>query len=173
MKLKHLATTILMSGLLSTSAMAEINYSALGKMHADVQYGTLKLDNINTNVTKVGFGMDYKINDAFSAGFVYDFYIPSDSSVDSPFDIGLEVGYIPMKKVKLTGSVAYATDNSNTYSGALFGLGAKYQIIDYVAAIAEVKTGSMSPIAGSSFTQTTATAGLEFNFLKADGSYRW
>jgi len=173
MKLKHLATTILVGGLLSTSAMAEINYGALGKMHADVQYGTMSLDNINTNITKVGFGMDYKINDAFSAGLIYDFYIPSDSSVDSPFDIGLEVGYIPMKKVKLIGNVAMSTDNSNTYSGILFGLGARYQLTSYVAAAVDLKTGSMTPTVGSSFTQTTATAGIEFNFLKADGSYRW
>ena len=170
---RYLAAAILAGWLMTTSAMAEINYSMLWKMHADVQYGTMSLGDIDTSITKVGFGLDFKFNKSFTGGVIYDFYIPSDSTVDSPFDIGLEVGYTPIDKVKITGSLAYGTDNSNSYGGVLFGLGAKYQIIDYVAAIAEVKTGSMSPIAGSSFTQTTATTGLEFNFLKADGSYRW
>ena len=173
MNLKHIAATALVGCLLSTSAMAKVDYKALGSMHADVQYGTLNLDNINTNITKVGFGMDMPVWEKYTVGFQYDFLIPSDSSIDTPFDIGLVLGYIPMQKLKILGSVAMSTDNSNTYTGALFGLGVHYQLTSYVAAAVEVKTGSMSPIAGPSFTETTATAGLEFNFLKADGSYRW
>ncbi len=172
MKLKKIALAALLFGTLATSASAGgINYSALGNMHGSVDYGMMTLDGTNVGALNYDFGFTHQAGD-YVFGFDYMYETPTDSNYVSFGSIEANFGYRFIPKLTTYGLVSYDYESS-VADGVGFGVGAKYQLIDYIAVTAKYKHTSMSPIFGDSFSKDIATVGLELNFNTADGNQKW
>lgn len=177
MKINKIVVATMLCGAIATTASAKVNYNFLGKMYGGVQYGILNLDEESTNALDFNFGV-VKQTEKYVFGVDLQYEMPADSTYPSFLNMELKVGYRFISKANVYGLISYDfisnsfTDNL-TGGGVGFGVGAKYQLIDYVAATFKAKHTSLSYITGSSFSKDTATIGLEFNFCTSDGNQKW
>jgi len=162
MKLKTLTTAIIATAMLSTTASADFfNTKAMKAAHISVSGGTSTLDGESTGVMVYGFGLEYKFK-TITLG--YDVSIEQVSDSESPSFTGIEVdlGYRINDRTEAFLLAGYDTDD--VFSGVSYGLGAKYQLVDYVAVVAKYKASSVSAAVGPSYDRNAITAGIEFNF---------
>ncbi len=172
MKFKNIAIASLICASLATSASADfVNYKALGHMHGSVDYGMMNLEDTNVGALNFDFGFPYQTeNYVFGMDYVYE--NPTDSDYVSFGSFEANVGYRVLPQATVYGLISYDYE-SDVADGIGFGLGAKYQLIDYIAVTAKYKHTSMDPIIGASFSKDIATVGLELNFNSADGNQKW
>jgi len=163
MKIKSIATLTLLCGTLVSSLNADfINYGALEKMHISASYGMMDLDGENTNTLNYEFGYDI-LFDSFTVGANYIVEVPEEGDSLQYGSIELDVGYRTTPKTNIYALLAYDFSEDQTVDGLGFGLGVKYQLVDYVAITSKVKYSNMSPVVGNSYGKTIATVGIEFN----------
>lgn len=170
--MKKIATAALICASIATTASADfIQYKSMAHLHGNVDYGMMKVADNDLSALDFQVGVTYQTEN-YEFNFDYVFENPTDSNYVSFGSFELNAGYRVVPQATVYGLVSYDYESS-VADGIGFGLGAKYQLIDYIALTAKYKHTSMAPVFGDNFSKDIATVGIEFNFKDAKGNMKW
>ena len=173
MKLSQITTAALLTISMAGTAMAGgVNYHALNSLRASVSFGSMSQYDESTTSINYEFGFD-KYFEKYMVGANYTLEMPTDAAYLNHGSFEADLGYRVTPRALLYGLVSYDFDDSAIYDGIGFGVGAKYQLMSNIAAVAKVKYVPMSGILDNSYDKTVASIGFEFNFRTAEGGDRW
>lgn len=157
------AASILLAGISSTASaesMEEVN------IHGGYVTGDMGGSSVDGYSAGLGFNHDFGSSKNWVAGFLVDFGSLSTDNGSSTtiVDVDFLLGYNVTHDFEAYAFVGISSADYGT--GPAYGLGVKYQVIDYVAFDLRYKIASLSPESGfgPNLEMNTATAGVEFNF---------
>jgi len=169
---KGLVAAALLMGAFATSASAD-NSKFLNAIYIDGGVSTMEINGETFDSMSYGLGFQGNVTENVTAGAYYGVNSPTDSTLEDFYQVGLTVGYNVFNSAELYGSVNYNFDESQTVGGVGYGVGFKYQVVDYLALTAKYNYASMDPIVGDNYDYTVGMIGVELNLRNGDRSKKW